>query len=547
MRHLAIYGVRWPERLPSDGTPAFVPPPRENRSMTPGAHLSHKNLAALNNKLSNAASGSRAASTTEKRPYKRQRTVEPEEAPSPKRPKVEPSSSNINRGRGRPPKNKVGMSNVARKLLGVRERRSSRTRIPSAKMRASEPPPKGKGSSVTGSSNAPVSTASSDPSHEDPSPSSSSLPQTPTKERHLRSTGELSSVPTTPVVVKTEGGPKLPTPKSLAVASQPREANGRFGKKATTNGRFMRKNFHFTAGGRRTMRAKRSKPHSKTGDNARGDGRDARGEHEDDLGSDGRYPSHKRSLDEQDEVDADRGKRRRLESEEPRVKIEGEETDLFSVMNENDEGTASQDECEESLFRRPSLAAGKSGMGLFARPNPLTFARRKWTSSVPPEGTPELQDAEEPLASQSLSTDDDTDPPVTPEDGEEQPAAVADEGYGDEDTADQEDDHEMDSDDASDRGFIRPKLMRKSNFAPALFKPNPLNMARLRWAPTPATGHPEPEPEDYADLPLSKTSSRTSLASLGDLFEAEPDDASLDADRPAHGSIDADASSEEVS
>ncbi|KAI0779632.1 hypothetical protein C8Q74DRAFT_1316171 [Fomes fomentarius] len=493
-------------------------------------HAIYGNLAALN-KLSNAASGSRAASTTEKRPYKRQRTVEPEEAPSPKRPKVEPSSSHHNRGRGRPPKNKVGMSNEARKLLGVRERRSSRTRIPSAKMRASEPPPKGKGSSVNGSSNAPVSTASasSDPPHEDPSPSSSSPPQTPTKERHLRSTGELSSVPTTPVVVKTEGGPKLPTPKSLAVASQPREANGRFGKKATTNGRFMRKNFHFTAGGRRTMRAKRSKPHSKTGDNARGDGRDARGEHEDDLGSDGRYSSHKRSLDEQDEVDAERGKRRRLESEEPRVKIEGEETDLFSVMNENDEGTASQDECEESLFRRPSLAAGKSGMGLFARPNPLTFARRKWTSSVPPEGTPELQDPEEPHAGQSLSTDDDTDPPVTPEDGEEQPAAVADERYGDEDTAEQEDDHEIDSDDAT------------------LFKPNPLNMARLRWAPTPASGHPEPEPEDYADLSLSKTSSRTSLASLGDLFEAEPDDVSLDADRPAHGSIDADASSEEVS
>lgn len=544
MRHFAIYACRWPERTPTDGTPAFLPTPREQRSITP-AYLSQKNLATLNHKLSNAASGSRSASAVEKRPFKRQRSVEPEGAPSPKRPKVEPVSTS--RGRGRPPKNKVGMSNKARELLGMKERRSSRTRVPSLKMRESEPPPKGKGaSSVAGSSKAPVSTAStSSISHPNPSESSLTPPQTPTSDRHLRSTGDLPSAPVTPVTVKTEAGPKLPTPKSLAVASQPREANGRFGKKASTNGKFMRRNFQF-AGGRRSLRHKRPKPRSKTDD---GDGerfartRDRPG----DAGSDDALPlSHKRSQDDREDAVDERGKRRRLdEDDEPRVKVEGEETDLSAVSNENDEGTGSQDEAdpEPITFRRPFLAAMKSGVGLYSRPNPHTFARRKWTSSVPPEEPPELTEA----GRQSSTTDDDT-LPVTPEDEGDQPLVVADDIYGDEDPAEQEDEAEIDSDDSGPRMFSRPKLMvNKPALAAALFKPNPLNMARRRWAPTPTSGGDEIEPEEYADLSLSKTTSRTSQASFGDLFEPEPIEESLDVDRPAPGNIDPEVSSEEVS
>ena len=261
MRHYAIYAVRWPERFPLDGTPAFVPTPRDHRSSTP-AYLSQKNLAALNHKLSNAASASRSASASrppERQPLKRLRTEEAEPPPSPKRQKVVPPPPA--RGRGRPPKNKVGMSTKARELLGVSERRSGRARVPSLKLRESEPPSKGQSSSA---SNAPVSSASasSTASSHVATLSTHTPPHgSDAHEHHLRSSGtNPPATPSTPVAAKTETASKLPTPKSLAVASQPRESNGRFGKKASTNGRYMRKNFHFTAGGRRMMRTKKPRP-----------------------------------------------------------------------------------------------------------------------------------------------------------------------------------------------------------------------------------------------------------------------------------------------
>ncbi|RPD78165.1 hypothetical protein L226DRAFT_457657 [Lentinus tigrinus ALCF2SS1-7] len=560
MRHYAIYATRWPERMPGDGTPAFVPTPREHRSSTP-AHLSHKNLSAVNQKLSHAASGSRSASAVHKPPpNKRARTTEPEEVPSSKRQKVESASAS------RPAKAKVGMSNEARKLLGVRERRSGRARVPSLKMRESEPPPKGKGASSTaGSSKAPVSTASTlsatSSSHSDgPLPT----PQTPARERHLRSGGgDLPATPTTPVVVKSEPSAKLPTPKSLAVASQPREANGRFGKKASTNGRYMRKNFHFTAGGRRVPRGrKQQKLQSRAQDGAEP-------ERESDAlegSNDGLSSSHKRAFDEgEDEEDR---KRRRVEgdADEPQIKIEGEEDDLSMLYaehdNEVDEDAGSQDEGEPERFRRPLplLGVAKSGAALFGRPNPLTFARRKWVSSMPPEDPQEAHDgpsnANAYSSRPSSTTDDDTDHlPVTPEDDVNHPVVVVDDDkYGIGDPAEQDDDQGTESDDsASSRAFTRPKLMGKPAFG-GLFRPNPLNMAKRMWAPKRAPSADDEDAEDYdAEIALShprthsKTSSRTSLASFGDLFEAEPDEAPLDADIPAHGSVDPGAFSEEVS
>ncbi|KAI0718987.1 hypothetical protein C8T65DRAFT_716723 [Cerioporus squamosus] len=556
MRHYAIYAARWPERMPSVGTPAFVPTPRENRSITP-AYLSHKTLSAVNQKLAHAASGSRSASAARKPPAnKRARTADPEEAPAPKRQKVESASASASRLS----KAKVGMSNEARKLLGVRERRSGRARVPSLKMRESEPPSKGRGaSSAAGPSNAPVSTASTlsaaSSSHSDvPLPT----PQTPARERHLRSGGgDVPPPPTTPIVVKSEPGSKLPTPKSLAVASQPRESNGRFGKKATTNGRYMRKNFHFTAGGRRVPRGrKQQKPHSRNQEG--GDGgfkRDPDAPAESDDGPS--TSSHKRSLEE-DEDEEDR-KRRRMgdETSEPRIKIEGEEGDLSVLSSERDceeqdDDGGSQDEAEPLHFRRPFLGVAKRSGGLFGRPNPLTFARRKWinTSSMPPEDPQEARDGPANANVYSLrrspTTDDDTDGPVTPEDDVDPPAdVVEDDKYPAE-----EDDRDAESDDsASERAFVRPKLMGRPAFG-GLFRPNPLNMARLRWAPPRPPSADEEDAEDYATEIAhthSKTPSRTSLASFGDLFEPEADEAPLDADVTAHGSIDPGASSEEES
>ncbi|TFK78433.1 hypothetical protein K466DRAFT_606989 [Polyporus arcularius HHB13444] len=470
MRHYAIYAARWPDRIPSVGTSAFVPTPRENRSMTP-AYLSHKNHSAVNQKLANAASGSRSLSVARKPPLsnKRTRTTDPDpdpaEAPSSKRQmvKVEPAAT------GRPSKAKVGMSmgmsNQARKLLGVRERRSSRARIPSLKMRESEPPSKGRGaSSAAGPSKASVSTASTlsvaSSSHSD---AHLPTPQTPTRDRHVRSGG--GDVPPPPS--------KLPTPKSLAVASQPRETNGRFGKKASTNGRYMRKNFHFTAGGRRVPRGrKQHKPHLRAHDGADGEFKrdpDASAGSDDSLST-----SHKRSLDEGDDDDDEEDRKRRRVGDESRIKIEGEEGTLSMLSSERDIEEHDDDgESQDEGDRR------------------------------------------------SPTANDDTDGPVKTENDVDPPVVVV-----NDDDVPEDDDQGAESDDsASERAFGRPKLMGRPAFG-GLLRPNPLNLARLRWAPTRAHSADDKDAEDHAsEHTHSKTSSRTSLASFRDLFE--PDEAPL--------------------
>ncbi|KAI0674927.1 hypothetical protein C8Q78DRAFT_1009718 [Trametes maxima] len=563
MRHFAIYAVKWPSRLPTDGTHAFVPTPRDNRSITPAhtaTRISHTALATLNHKLSHAASASAsrsASASVPHNPYKRQRTVEEhDEAPSLKRQKL-PSP----RKRGRPPKNKVGMSTKAKELLGVNERRSERNRRPSLKLRESESPPKLQPDPTSPSGpKAPDSTTSTSTSTTSSTASNSSLtaedPSSP------KGANSLPLSPTTPVVVKREG-PKLPTPKSLAVAAQPREANGRFGKKESTNGRYMRKNFHFTAGGRRLHRG-RKKPAPKAPEatvKVEGEGTTTAPNAETSAVSDpSSSPSQKRSHDEAEGMDDEPVKRPKLEVDEDaqvrvEVKIEGEEGDLSAGSSED----TSQEEEEEQLFLRPRLNTSKSGVGLLSRPNPLTFARRKWTS-VPPEDPPEISNTTSSCGPHS-STDDDADLPVTPQDDVEHPVATVDElRVGDlEDEYDDYDDYddyenEASDEDSQERLMLRPALTMKPRFAGAMtWKPSPFNMARRRWGTSAGTSTntsiavpSETETERSADRPNAPSGS--TAPSFTDLFEADgdPEEASVAAgDESARGSIDPDVSSEE--
>ena len=538
MRHYAIYAVRWPERFPSDGTPAFTTTPRDHRSSTP-SFLSQKNLAALNHKLSNAASTSRSASAAEQRPLKRQRTEEVDAVPSPKRQKVAPPAPP--RPRGRPPKvqNKVGMSSKARELLGMNEpneRRSGRARVPSLKLRESEPPSKDRPASA---SKAPISSASTSTA----ASSSQLAPSSPLSplnsdihdRPHLRSTGSHPPAePVTPDGVKTESGLKVLTPKSLAVASQPRESNGRFGKKASTNGKYMRKNFHVTAGGRRMMRIKRSQPSSPS-EQCEGT-------------TDTEFSMQKRTLQEVNGEGWERGKRRRTEEEEEeedeeededeevlvQIKVEGEEGDLSMLSKEED--TGSGDEGEPHHFRRPVLMATRSGPALLSRPNPLTFARRKWISSTASEDLSEMPEATTSSNGQ-FSTDDDTELPVTPDTELDGRVDVA-----EDDDLPVDDDEAEDSDDSAERVYCRPKLSMKRGFGgPFTLKPNPLNMARRRWGPS-LSSAPDVA-EESIDRSSSNTPSHASLVGFPELFEAETDEASLAADDHAHSEV----SSEEVS
>ncbi|KAI8994041.1 hypothetical protein BD414DRAFT_481210 [Trametes punicea] len=552
MRHFAIYAVKWPNRLPTDGTPAFLPTPRENRSTTPAhaslARVSHAALVAtLNHKLTHAASGYRSASACiAHNPHKRQHTVDDDdEAPSPKRQKL-PSG----RKRGRPPKNKVGMSSKAKELLGVNERRSERTRRPSLKLRESEPPPKTKSCALT-SSRAPISAASS--SSTSSAVTDSSLITSKSEAGYTNAEDAVSSSaiePTTPVVVRKEAPPKIPTPKSLAVASQPREANGRFGKKESTNGRYMRKNYHLTAGGRRLARGRKPKqePKASNADKPRCDGElPTHNVEAFALGEGSPSASQKRSHEDAEaKGEGESMKRLKLEADEGlearvEVKVEGEEGDLSATFSEE----ASQDE-EEQLFLRPRLTAAKSGVGLLSRPNPLTFARRKWTS-VTPEDPPEISAARKSSFGPHSSTDDDADLPVTPQDDVEH--AVVTVKSKEKDVADEDadyDDYEENemSDDSQERLTLRPALTVKSRFAgPMIFKPSPFNLARRRWGPsTSVVVTPKPDEAEHSADHM-RLPSRSSVPSFTDLFESDqkdPDEASVaddDKDEAAPGSI----------
>ncbi|KAH9895240.1 hypothetical protein C8Q73DRAFT_645884 [Cubamyces lactineus] len=568
MRHFAIYAVKWPSRLPTDGAPAFLPTPRDNRSITPAHNSAARSalVATLNHKLSHAASASRSGSASvSQNGNKRQRTVEHnDDAPSPKRQKLPGGKK-----RGRPPKNKVGMSSKARELLGVNERRSERARRPSLKLRESEPPPKVKPSDASASNSmAPVSTSSTSSTSTSATDSSLTTTTRSDGEDHSVSSelGLSSSTPTSPVTVKKEPAPKLLTPKSLAVAAQPREANGRFGKKESTNGRYMRKNYHFTAGGRRLARARKPKqePKAPSAEEKPKVDQDAVAQSAEATGAGDESPlaARKRLLDDTEGIVADeseRSKRLRLAGDDGEVrvevKIEGEEADLSATSNED---ASSQDE-DEQVFLRPRLAVTKSGVGLFSRPNPLTFARRKWTS-VPPEDPPEIPKATT-TSSSSLhsSTDDDADLPVTPQDDAEPSIlAVNESGKGelpdDYDGYDDYDDDESASDDSHERVTLRPMLAMKSHFSgPMTFKPSPFNLARRRWGPSASATTTSAADEalhpvaDHLDAP-----SGSSVPSFTDLFEADeqedPDEASAaDCDDGAPGSVDPDVSSEEVS
>ena len=140
--------------------------------------------------------------------------------------------------------------------------------------------------------------------------------------------------------------------------------------------------------------------------------------------------------------------------------------------------------------------------------------------------------------------------PVTPEDDRDHPVVIVDKS-GDADPAesDQQEDLGNESDESTERMFVRPRLMVKSAYGGSrslTFKPNPPNMSRRRWGPTPSAGD---DPDESGDLSEGKAPSRPTVVSFTDLFEADPDGARADAEdpEPVHGSVDPDVSSEEVS
>ena len=156
--------------------------------------------------------------------------------------------------------------------------------------------------------------------------------------------------------------------KSLAVQNQPRDSNGRFGKKGLSNGRFARKKFARLAASAALSRAQRAIERGKV----------------------------KSWLE-----------RRMEEGARKRARSEGEE------------GVHSGDsvDSEPTVLQRPSLSVVPfKGIGLFKSPNPLSFARRTWTT---PSEIPDVDDAVAPsdrLNDPATTSGEESELPVTPDD-----------------------------------------------------------------------------------------------------------------------------------
>lgn len=434
MRHFAIYATAWPERTPSDGSAAFVPAPREikiHRSYAlPAAKI--KQEAALSNSRSTASTPVPTEGSHHKRPRDHDGTGD-------ERPHKKKKTLLLSRPRGRPPKHKVEMSAKAQKMLksdpADNGRRSGRTRMPSLKLRENDPstlklrvsPRKNPGHP------APSSPLSAVPNSDDLPQNNDLPPMTPMKEESAAE------------------GPKLPTPKSLAVAAQPREANGRFGKKSTTNGRFMRKNFSFgnKRYSRRKNKRKDTRPVVKQEDQEGVDTQEAHSASSSTVG-----PSAAATA-EASHTRAEVLGKRPYGDEEMAEEVTKRMCRADSEVEDDDE--------ESLIARLPAIPKVRSA--LLGRPNPIAFARRKLWSHTP-EGP-----SRSASMSVSLPTDDDSTPPITPE-VDDHAGSVLDEEYSDEEVSA-----------GSDVDLADPPRFRSMlGFRSLTARPSPLNYARHRWA-----------------------------------------------------------------
>ena len=303
MRHYAIYEVPWPHRTATQV--ASVPTPRESTPAEPAPRPNtHKLLHAVGRKLVTASLTSSAPPPTTKR--KRAASPPAVVASTHKRRKTFGSAS---------------LSGHARELLRKGWSRPGRKHHPSAKAREVKPVlsqkrPRGRPrlhplpslARPSSPASAPISTATvSAPPALDFSPSNLSL------------------------------SPDSRTAKSRAVDDQPREINGRFGKKAATNGKFRR----------------RIVP----------------------------PPLLRRTRAQRAEGRAEAQREAAASASAPAIAENGAAT---AVKRERDHeyDDADVDEVETSAKRSRVLSSGAPTQ--YFTPNPMSFARKKWAPAQPP-------------------------------------------------------------------------------------------------------------------------------------------------------------------
>jgi histone-lysine N-methyltransferase SUV420H len=237
-------------------------------------------------------------------------------------------------------------------------------------------------------------------------------------------------------------------PKALAVQSQPRDSNGRFGKKATTNGRFVRKKFGHFQNLTRTERLFRRNIKVT-------------------QWLAGRHEENETDEEEANSQDWDQannpeilptGKRAASFPPEGSAPLTKKPRQFRSPFERND----------EALEYSPSVPSGPSaykfkgvGSTLLYHPNPTNYARRKWAPC------PDDVSQDEEDSGPSLPTlESDSIGPVTPDD--QTPLPIAGPSQLEHTVA------EKLAQRASWRGPVHNSVLT--------FRPSPVNFARRRWS-----------------------------------------------------------------
>jgi [histone H4]-N-methyl-L-lysine20 N-methyltransferase len=276
--------------------------------------------------------------------------------------------------------------------------------------------------------------------------------------------------------------------KSLAVQSQPRDSNGRFGKKGNSNNIFMRKKFTTKPSNGGLSRAQRAIERGKV------------------------KLWLERKEEEESESDGDASvsttRKRSRESDND----EEESTAKKISKNTNDSDNSSQPNVTHATLPAAHSSLRFKGMGMSLTPNPMSFARRTWVSHAIP----------------SESSAEDTEVPRTPDDN---PLLLQD-------------------DDApkplsiltQDILRVSPNASRRIPMGELTFKPTPFNFARRRWA---SIGSSSVDSESFLqnveDDPVFQSdhqSPRSQNSIIGDLDDEE--DETVDIYRPAIAWSDAD-------
>ncbi|KAI9463622.1 hypothetical protein BJY52DRAFT_925403 [Lactarius psammicola] len=423
LRHYAIYELPWPRRTATQA--ASVPTPRESTPAEPAPRPNtHKLLHAVGKKLATASVTTSAPPPT----TKRKRAVSPPAVASAHKRRKTFGSASLSTGH-------------TRELIRKGWSRSGRKHLPSAKAREigpahSQKRPRGRPrlhplptsharpSSSTSASVPPAAATASAPPALDFNPSDLSL------------------------------SPDSRTAKSRAVDDQPRENNGRFGKKATTNGKFRRRIVPPPV--LRRTRAQRAEGRAEAQREAAASASASAPAN----AENGTATAVKRERDhEHDTIGADRVE---VSPKRPRVLSSGAPTQYFT-------------------------------------PNPMSFARKKWAPAQPPPppthhlrslGSLSRPDSDIPLPRPPASATHLSPPPLLADGddpGDESDGSGSDDGYlpvtpenlpGPEPEAEQGGDAGAESEDnepfLSGAATIHP--------LPTLWKPSPFAFAARRWA-----------------------------------------------------------------